>query len=197
MTDQIPTNPYGGHTAVPPPGAGSSAPGTIGYVEARFGPVAGFGDRALALLIDVAVSVVALVPMALGFALLVAAVPDTYATDEYGNLATGGGSGGLAVAGGLVIGLSALLALGIQLWNRVFRMGRRGQSIGKSQMGLMLVDTRTGQPIGAGRCFARELLSGLVNQAFYISYLWMLWDANRQTIADLAMTSTVIKVPRR
>ena len=91
----------------------------------------------------------------------------------------------MVVSGIVVVVLAYLLALGVSLWNRVLRMGRTGQSIGKSRMGLVLIDARSGAPIGAGRCFARELLSALINQAFYLSYLWMLWDPNRLTLADM------------
>jgi len=94
----------------------------------------------------------------------------------------------------LVAGYATMF--GLWLWNRVFRMGRTGQSIGKSSQGLMLIDARTGQPIGAGSSFLREVVSGLVNQVVYLSFLWMLWDPDRQTVADKAVHSTVIHVPR-
>nr|WP_262500234.1 RDD family protein [Phycicoccus endophyticus] len=78
----------------------------------------------------------------------------------------------------------------------MWRMGRTGQSLGKRHTGLRLIDERTGQPVGAGTCLGRELLSGLVNQVVWLSYLWMLWDDNRQTLADKAVGSTVVKLPR-
>ena len=34
------------------------------------------------------------------------------------------------------------------------------------------------------------------NQVFYLSFLWMLWDADRQTLGDKAVHSTVVHVPR-
>ena len=76
------------------------------------------------------------------------------------------------------------------------KAGADGQSLGKSAVGLRLIHAQTGQPIGAGMCFVRELVSGAVNQVVYLSYLWMLWDDNRQTLADKVMTSTVIVVPK-
>ena len=63
-------------------------------------------------------------------------------------------------------------------------------------LGLSLVNEQTGQPIGAMQSFLRELLSGLINQVFYLSYLWMLWDDNKQTLADKVVHSTVIEVPK-
>ncbi|QNN49600.1 RDD family protein [Phycicoccus endophyticus] len=106
------------------------------------------------------------------------------------------GNGGLLAAGIAVIVLASLAAAVFNLWNRVWRMGRTGQSLGKRHTGLRLIDERTGQPVGAGTCLGRELLSGLVNQVVWLSYLWMLWDDNRQTLADKAVGSTVVKLPR-
>lgn len=173
----------------PTPQTGRSLePGTIGYVETYFGPVAGFGDRVLALLVDVAISLVALLPV-------LVSIPFFLAADSAER--SGSGSEGLLVALGLgALLLGYLVALGVQLWNRVFRVGRRGQSIGKQVVGLRLVDARTGRPIGAGMCFAREIVSAVVNQVIYLSSLWMLWDDNRQTLADKVVTSTVIKAPK-
>ena len=103
---------------------------------------------------------------------------------------------GLAVTGGLLIGLGVLVSLGITLWNRVFKMGRTGQSVGKKAIGLFLLDDKTGRPIGAGMCFLRELVQGLVNQIFYLGWLWMLWDTDKQTLGDKSVHSSVVVVPK-
>ena len=71
-------------------------------------------------------------------------------------------------------------------------MGRTGQSVGKKVIGLYLLDDKTGQPIGAGMCFLRELVQSLVNQIFYLGWLWMLWDADKQTLGDKAVHSNVV-----
>lgn len=177
-------NPYGG---------GQAWPGSRAYVEQRFGPVAGFGARAGALLIDTLITLIGLVPFVLGAVLLVMAVPET---DAYGYGVPGTADGGLAATGGILMGLGVLLMIGLQVWNRIFRMGRTGQSIGKKMLGLKLINEQTGQPIGAMQSFLRELLGGLINQVFYLSYLWMLWDDNKQTLADKVVHSTVIEVPK-
>ena len=96
----------------------------------------------------------------------------------------------------LALAIGALISLAISLWNRVFKMGRTGQSVGKKVIGLKLIDDKTGQPIGAGMCFLRELVSSIVNQVIYLSYLWMLWDADKQTLADKAVHSTVVVLPK-
>ncbi|MFC7491163.1 MULTISPECIES: RDD family protein [unclassified Knoellia] len=195
-------NPYGGAAASPyqsapqvnPYGGGGQAfPGSKAYVEQHFGPVAGFGTRALALIIDSLLSLIGLIPIIIGAVLLVMAAPDT---DELGYTIDGTGDGGLAATGGILLFLGVVLMIGIQIWNRIFKMGRTGQSVGKKVMGLKLIHESTGQPIGALQSFLRELLGGLVNQIFYLSYLWMLWDDNKQTLADKVVHSTVIEVPK-
>jgi uncharacterized RDD family membrane protein YckC len=101
----------------------------------------------------------------------------------------------LALAGlGLVL-VGGLLMLGIWLWNRVFTMGRTGQSVGKRAMRLYLVSERTGNPMGAGMCFIRELLH-YVDGIMYLGYLWPLWDPRRQTFADKVVSTVVAQAPR-
>ena len=190
-------NPYGGYAPAPGYAGGRPMhPGSIGYVEQNFGPVADFGKRVVANLIDVALTLIGLVPMIIGFILLAVALPSDVTYDEFGNSTTTGGDAGLAVAGGLLVALGALVSFGLWLWNRVFRMGRTGQSLGKKAIGLRLIDDKTGQPIGAGMSFLREVVAGIVNQVFYLSYLWMLWDTDKQTLGDKAVHSTVVVVPK-
>lgn len=194
-------NPYAGgapsaYQAAPqvnPYGGGPAYPGSKAYVEQHFGRVAGFGSRAGALIIDGLLSMIGLIPVIIGAVLLVAAAPDV---DEYGSSVDGTSNGGLAAVGGLLIFLGIVLCIAIQIWNRIFKMGRTGQSVGKKAMGISLISTSTGQPIGALQCFLRELLSGLINQVFYLSYLWMLWDDNKQTLHDKVVNSNVIEVPK-
>ena len=192
-----PANPYGGYGAAPAYAAqGPAAPGSLRYVEEHFGPVATFGPRAGALLIDVLVSIAAFIPMLVAVPVLIAAAPRRTGYDEYGYPAMGEADSALLAVGLILLGIGLIVGIAVNLWNRVFRMGRTGQSIGKSALGLRLVHAQTGQPIGAGMCFVRELVSGAVNQVVYLSYLWMLWDDNRQTLADKVVTSTVIRVPQ-
>lgn len=189
-----PPSPYLAAPAVNPYGAGAPAfPGSKAYVEQHFGPVAGFGKRALALIIDGLLSLIGLIPMFIGVGLLIAGLPET---DEYGYSIDGTSNGGLLTTGGLLIAFGFLVVIGIQIWNRIFKIGRTGQSVGKKAMDLKLINEQTGQPIGAMQSFLRELLGGLVNQVFYLSYLWMLWDDNKQTLADKVVHSTVIEVPK-
>ncbi len=198
-----PQNPYGygygapganPYATAPPQAAGPPVPGTIRFVEANFGRVAGFEARAIAYLIDVAVTLIGLVFVLLGGILLGAGSPRTVTFDN-GATTTTGGDGVLVGVGVLFLLVGFAAMFGLWLWNRVFRMGRTGQSVGKRSRGLMLVDARTGQPIGAGNAFLRELVNSLINQVLYLGFLWMLWDPDKQTLGDKALHSAVIHVP--
>ncbi|WP_353951266.1 RDD family protein [Knoellia sp. S7-12] len=186
--------PYQAAPTVNPYGGGAPAyPGTRAYVEQQFGPVAGFGSRVGAFVIDMLLSFIGLIPLIIGLVLLVVAGPDV---DEFGNSVSGTGDAGLAAIGGILALLGVLLMWGILIWNRIFKMGRTGQSVGKKAMGLKLIHHQTGQPIGAGMAFGREILSQFINQIFFLSNLWMLWDDNKQTLHDKIVSSTVIEVPK-
>jgi uncharacterized RDD family membrane protein YckC len=86
--------------------------------------------------------------------------------------------------------------LAIWLWNRVFKQGRTGQSVGKKAMGIRLVEERTGQPVGPGMSFVREIVH-VVDGIAYIGYLWPLWDDKKQTFADKILSTLVVRLPGR
>jgi uncharacterized RDD family membrane protein YckC len=87
-----------------------------------------------------------------------------------------------------------LIGIGLAIWNTIIRQGSTGQSIGKQVLGLKLVDAVTGQPLGAGKTFLRQLTHILDSAACYIGYLWPLWDEKRQTFADKINNTYVIKL---
>lgn len=74
-----------------------------------------------------------------------------------------------------------------------------GQNIGKSVVGLKLVDATAGQPVGVGQAFFRELARCLNSLVFGlpIGCLWPRWHKKRQTWADIVMSTYVVTVPRR
>ncbi|HPB71978.1 MAG TPA: RDD family protein [Phycicoccus sp.] len=116
--------------------------------------------------------------------------------DAYGNPHYSAGSGVAVGIGVLLIFAGFAAIIGVWVWNRVVRQGRTGQSVGKKMFGLKLIDSTSGQPIGAGNALLRDIVHGVVNQVVYLSYLWMLWDPNRLTLGDMVVKSTVIKVPK-
>jgi uncharacterized RDD family membrane protein YckC len=91
-----------------------------------------------------------------------------------------------------VVGL--LVSFGLVIWNRVFRQGNTGQSVGKSVLNIKLVDSTSYQPIGPGKSFLRDFLRGIFDQACFLNSLWPLWDDQNQTWHDKVMSTYVIKV---
>ncbi|XVV13952.1 RDD family protein [Actinoplanes sp. CA-131856] len=87
----------------------------------------------------------------------------------------------------------ALLGLAVTAYNRWFQGGKTGQSWGKKALGLRLVGEQTGQPIGAGLAFARDLAHFIDAIICYIGFLFPLWDAKRQTLADKIVKTVVIR----
>jgi uncharacterized RDD family membrane protein YckC len=114
--------------------------------------------------------------------------PVTGETVEGPNSDLSGASIGL-----LMLGLALLLAFG--LYNNVFRQGRTGYTLGKTVVGIRLVKESTGEPMGAGLCFVRQLAHYIDSLACYLGWLWPLWDARRQTLADKIMGTVVLIQP--
>jgi uncharacterized RDD family membrane protein YckC len=72
--------------------------------------------------------------------------------------------------------------------------GVRGQTFGKSAMGIRVISLADGQPIGYGRAFIRwigRIVSFLV---LLIGYFWMLWDRESQTWHDKFAGAVVVPV---
>ncbi|WP_082593998.1 RDD family protein [Phycicoccus sp. Soil802] len=218
MTQQPPHDPFAhppapGAAAPGQPAPGQPAPGQpapAGYAASPpvphepwgprepWGPLAGWGTRVLASLVDGALQLIGGIPYVVGLLLFVVGVPKPglHSTGAQLEIApTDTGNTGLMVVGGVLVVLGFLMSLGIQIWNRSIKQGRTGQSIGKKVMGIRLIDEHTGQPIGAGMAFVRELAHAL-DGAVYIGYLWPLWDDKRQTFADKILNTVVVEVPR-
>ncbi|MBV9416781.1 MAG: RDD family protein [Solirubrobacterales bacterium] len=85
--------------------------------------------------------------------------------------------------------LSLLIALA---YYTCLEGGRRGQTLGKRVLRIRVVDINTGESIGYNRAAVRYLGSILSALAIYIGYLWMLWDAERQTWHDKFVHSVVV-----
>ncbi len=93
----------------------------------------------------------------------------------------------------LVIYWIVLLAgLGWTIYNRWYQGGTTGQSLGKKVLNLRLVSEETGQPIGMAMAFVRDICHIVDSIICYIGYLFPLWDAKRQTIADKIVKTVVI-----
>ncbi|MBN9326588.1 MAG: RDD family protein [Cellulomonas sp.] len=97
----------------------------------------------------------------------------------------------------LVLVLCSLAGLAFTIWNRAFRQGRTGQSLGKQLVGLRLLNEQTMAPMGAGMAFVRDLAHYVDGAAMDVGYLWPLWDPKRQTFADKICRNVVVMDGRR
>jgi uncharacterized RDD family membrane protein YckC len=98
---------------------------------------------------------------------------------------------GVAITAWLIAGLLALVYV---LWNYGYRQGTTGSSVGKSVLKFKVVGEKTGQPIGFGLSVLRQI-AHLVDAAIcYIGFLFPLWDAKRQTLADKIMSTVCLPI---
>lgn len=165
--------PYGQPGYGQPQPYGYGQPG--GYGAPQVGEYAGWGSRVLATLIDVA-------PVLVGY-ILVAVVGVALGADGLGAI--------LAIAS-----LFYLAAIAYSIWNYGYRQGTTGQTIGKGVVGIKVVGGLTGQPIGFGMSFVRQIAHALDSLPFGIGYLWPLWDPQKQTFADKVCNTFVVVVPK-
>jgi uncharacterized RDD family membrane protein YckC len=154
---------------------------------------ASWGRRVLGYLIDTFLSAVASIPLIVATAMLgpeldMRTDPITGETYSGPNADVSGATIGLLLLGALIV-----LAFGI--WNVVIRQGRTGYSLGKTVVGIRLVKVSTGQPMGAGLCFVRQLAHYVDSLVCYLGWLWPLWDSRNQTLGDKIMGTVVIIQP--
>ena len=155
-------------------------------------PYAAWSRRAGGYLIDFAPSYIAQIPFWIGYVMFSVrliqpstAPPTSSADDVFADFT---GSALVWMIVGVVL---MLAAFGWQWYNRWLIGGRTGQSMGRRMLQTKLVAEANGQPIGAVNAFLRDLLH-VLDGAAYIGYLWPLWDAKRQTFADMIMKTVVI-----
>lgn len=156
----------------PPFGFGATSPGPAPMFSAPAGgaQLADFGTRLGAYLIDV----------------LIVVVPYWIAYN---------------VAFRMSISLGFVVLLGgvalIAWYFATHEGGPTGQTIGKRQLGIAVVDAQTLQPgVGAGRAVGRYFgrLIDIVLCGLPIGYLWMLWDDDKQTWHDKIASTKVVKL---
>ena len=100
------------------------------------------------------------------------------------------GHGGAGAAIGFIFYLASLGWVG---YNRWYRAGTTGQSLGKSATNVRLISEQTGQPIGGGMAFVRDLCHVVDAIICYLGFLFPLWDDKRQTLADKIMSTVVVR----
>jgi uncharacterized RDD family membrane protein YckC len=95
--------------------------------------------------------------------------------------------------GGAIGAIFYLAALGWVGYNRWYRAGTTGQSLGKSVTNVRLVSEQAGAPIGAGLAFLRDLAHFVDAVICYVGFLFPLWDSKRQTLADKIVNTVVVR----
>ena len=191
-----PSDPYG------PPGQPGQDPygqpnpyGAQSYDQAGYGVPQGvtfahWGKRVGAYLIDGIIAFVAYIPAFIG---LVIAGASTDIDPVTGQSTMADASAGLVI---ILFLLSGVLSLAYFVWNFCLKQGKTGYTIGKGILGIKLVKVETGQPIGAGMSFVRQIAHVLDSIPCNLGYLWPLWDARRQTFADKVIGTYVIDQPK-
>jgi uncharacterized RDD family membrane protein YckC len=179
-----PPNPYGQgqpspYGQQPAYGQQPGQPGQYGQPAYGFAPdYAHWGKRVGASLIDSLVLFLAYIPIGIGAAI------------------NGSSTDGSTAAGLLLTLLGWVLYVAVFVWNVCLKGGRTGYTIGKGVLGIRLINADTGQPIGAGMAFLRQLAHIVDALPCYLGFLWPLWDSKRQTFADKIVSSVVINQPR-
>lgn len=176
-----------GYQGQPQPGMGYPGQPPMGYApQSGYGypmggaasmPKASFGQRLGAYVIDgVIMTVIAWVLIFIG-GIIGAAMGTTPGVDAYGNPTNNLSGGGVIVL--LIFVLAAII---VPILYYVILVGR-GQTLGNRAVGMRIIRADGSAP-GAGRAFLRLIIQGIVGGIFFLSYLWMLWDPEQQTLHD-------------
>jgi uncharacterized RDD family membrane protein YckC len=155
--------------------------------------LAGWGRRVLAYLFDVFLAFVVGAPFYVGYYQVLANFETTTDANGEQTLTSAGDLPATAVPL-LVVG--GLLYLAFYIYNWCIRQGRTGYTFGKSVVGIKLVGERTGQPIGGGMSFVRQLAHIVDGLVCNLGYLWPIWDRKKQTFADKIMNTLVVVQPQ-
>lgn len=194
MTDQPPPSSF---PPPPPPGGGDyppPPPPSGGYLPPPPGPTIrglprqGYTPwltRVGARLID---SVPLAVILAVGWLVLQNSVDSLCVANDVDQIC----SVGYSTVGMTVMWGAVLAGLAYLVWNYGYRQGRTGSSIGKSVLKFKVVSENTGEPIGFGMSVLRQIVHVIDIAIFYIGYLFPLWTAKRQTLADKIMATVCL-----
>ncbi|OBA57482.1 hypothetical protein A5647_23560 [Mycobacterium sp. 1100029.7] len=188
-----PPPPGGGSYPPPPPAAGGYAPPPPGPAVRALPPdsYTPWLTRVLALLIDY---LPYFIVQGIGTGIMYATQQSTCVTDITQYDVSQYCASQPSTIGQLVQWLATLVGLAYWLWNRGYRQGTTGQSLGKTVMKIKVVSETTGQPIGFGLSVVRDLAHFVDAVICFIGFLFPLWDAKRQTLADKILTTVVLPV---
>jgi uncharacterized RDD family membrane protein YckC len=198
MTEQSPPSSF---PPPPPPGGGNyppPPPPSGGYVPPPPGPVlrgltreefTPWIIRVAAYLIDHLFLTLILIA---GWLVLQNSVASICSTNTTMNTVEQTCSTGPSQFGLTVMWIAALVGVGYFVWNFGYRQGTTGSSIGKSLLRFQVVSENTGKPIGFAMSTLRAITHAVDAAIFYVGYLFPLWDAKRQTLADKIMATVCL-----
>jgi uncharacterized RDD family membrane protein YckC len=140
-------------------------------------PLAEYGQRVIAYLIDVAI-VIALYLVVLIVGLILSAITRPLGVVVW------------------ILGYVAVFAYSV--WNWGYLQGTTGQSIGKRQQGIRLIKEETLLSVGFGMAVVRYLVASVISTitcGIYgvLDLLWPLWDARRQRLTDKILKMNVVQ----
>lgn len=190
-----PPMPGGGHYPPPPPSSGAYLPPPPGPVlrglpKESYTP---WLSRVGACVVD---RLPALLIVGVGWLVLQNSAESVCLTDISPYSVDQICSVGYSTLGVAAMSGAGLLALVFMIWNLGYRQGTTGSSIGKTLLKFKVVSENTGQPIGFGSSVLREIAHVVDTVIFYIGYLFPLWDAKRQTLADKIMATVCLPLQR-
>jgi uncharacterized RDD family membrane protein YckC len=178
-----PPPPSSGGYAPPPPGPAIRALPTESYTP--------WFTRVLALLIDY---LPFLVLQGIGRGIMLATQQTSCVTDINQYDVTEYCASPPSMIGQLAQWLLSLVGLAYWVWNYGYRQGSTGSSIGKSVLKFKVVSEATGQPLGFGMSVVRQIAHFVDALICFVGYLFPLWDAKRQTVADKIMTTVCLPI---
>jgi uncharacterized RDD family membrane protein YckC len=197
MTQQPPAPQPGNPLQQPPAGSGYPPQGPVGGYAAPGQPVAALPAeaytswiaRVLATIVD-SIPVVVIAGIGEGIAIATGNNSCVANTEGYGGACTSS----FSAIGVLASFLAGLAVLAYSIWNWGYRQGTTGSTVGKSVLKFKVVSETTGQPIGFGMSLVRQLAHIVDAAICYIGYLFPLWDAKRQTLADKLMSTVCLPI---
>ncbi|KWV33223.1 RDD family protein [Micromonospora rifamycinica] len=193
-----PPGPYAGLPGYPPPAPGTPPPGFPG-MSPRGLPLASFGDRLLALLIDGlvvgAASLVFIVPALIVFFQMV--LPDLTTTAD--GRPTSDPFTNFLIPMLVLQGVIFVVAFALSYVYQVEMMFKTGQTIGKRAMKIQVVPLDPAATLtraAAAKRWAVYQIGGAVIPVFsYLDGLWQLWDKPwQQCLHDKFAGTVVVKV---
>jgi uncharacterized RDD family membrane protein YckC len=191
MTDEPSSPPPPGDAYPPPPAAGGYAspppgPAIRGLPQQAYTP---WSTRVVAYLVD---SLPLAIILGIGWLVLQNSYESACLIETMPTSTVEVCDSGYSTLGLTVCGLAGLAALVYLVWNYGYRQGTTGSSIGKSALKFKVVSEHTGKPLGFGWSVVRQIAHLVDTVICGAGYLFPLWDAKRQTLADKMMSSVCL-----